>query len=83
MRRLKVIFKDVINAICKPVSRIIRIKIIREANNIQCLVELGDIEAARNVKQRLNGCDIYSGCCTLKIEYSKVISSETNYFVIL
>ena len=25
----------------------------------------------RNAKEALHGCDIYSGCCTLKIEYAK------------
>lgn len=30
------------------------------------------IESAKRAKQSLNGADIYSGCCTLKIEYAKV-----------
>ncbi|GFY24746.1 heterogeneous nuclear ribonucleoprotein L [Trichonephila clavipes] len=28
-------------------------------------------KAAERAKQSLNGCDIYSGCCTLKIEFAK------------
>lgn len=32
------------------------------------------VEAAERAKQSLNGCDIYSGCCTLKIEFAKVKS---------
>ena len=39
-------------------------------------VEMRDIETARTVKQRLNACDIYSGCCTLKIEYAKVLRAR-------
>lgn len=27
---------------------------------------------ARAAKEGLDGADIYSGCCTLKIEYAKV-----------
>lgn len=30
------------------------------------------IETAKRAKESLHGADIYSGCCTLKIEYAKV-----------
>lgn len=30
------------------------------------------VESAQNALARLNGQDIYAGCCTLKIDYSKV-----------
>ena len=30
------------------------------------------IEDAARVKDKLDGADIYAGCCTLKIEFSKV-----------
>lgn len=30
------------------------------------------VESATRAKEALHGCDIYSGCCTLKIEYAKV-----------
>lgn len=63
---------DVISAICKPICSVVRIIINRENGQVQCLVEFADVEAARNIKQRLNGCDIYSGCCTLKIEFAKL-----------
>ncbi|KAG8232388.1 hypothetical protein J437_LFUL012531, partial [Ladona fulva] len=29
------------------------------------------VESAKRAKDSLNGADIYSGCCTLKIEYAK------------
>lgn len=31
------------------------------------------VEAAQRALATLNGQDIYAGCCTLKIDYSKVI----------
>ena len=31
-----------------------------------------DEDSARKAKQSLNGADVYSGCCTLKIEYARV-----------
>ena len=33
----------------------------------------GNVDMARAAKDGLDGADIYSGCCTLKIEYAKVI----------
>ena len=30
------------------------------------------VQSAQRAKASLNGADIYSGCCTLKIEYAKV-----------
>jgi len=32
------------------------------------------IEEADRAKEALNGADIYSGCCTLKVEWGKVCS---------
>ena len=29
------------------------------------------VDSAQRAKQNLNGADIYSGCCTLKIEFAK------------
>ena len=39
------------------------------------MVEFDCVESAKRAKQALHGCDIYSGCCTLRIEYAKVINS--------
>lgn len=36
----------------------------------QALVEFYSVDDAIRVKRNLNGADIYSGCCTLKIEYA-------------
>jgi hypothetical protein len=34
---------------------------------------------ARAAKEGLDGADIYSGCCTLKIEYAKVSFSNSTH----
>ncbi|KHJ42701.1 hypothetical protein D918_07199 [Trichuris suis] len=62
---------DVIHQICKAIAVVNRI-IISRRDGVHALVEFPDIEAARAAKQRLNGCDIYANCCTLKIEFAKV-----------
>lgn len=36
------------------------------------LVTFDSVQSAQRAKASLNGADIYSGCCTLKIEYAKV-----------
>ena len=35
------------------------------------MVEFVSLEAAQRAFTHLNGADIYSNCCTLKIEYAK------------
>ncbi|KAL7851476.1 hypothetical protein AOLI_G00218320 [Acnodon oligacanthus] len=35
------------------------------------LAKVGKFQSAQRAKASLNGADIYSGCCTLKIEYAK------------
>eukprot|EP00111_Clytia_hemisphaerica_P022910 TCONS_00067462-protein len=45
--------------------------VIFHKNGLQALVEFLTIDDAQNVQQALNGCDIFAGCCTLKIDFSK------------
>lgn len=35
------------------------------------MVEFESVESAKRVKETLSGADIYSGCCTLKIDFAK------------
>ena len=61
---------EVLHSICSPVGKVLRIVIFRK-NGVQAMVEFETLELARTAKETLFGCDIYSGCCTLKIEYAK------------
>lgn len=61
---------DVMHTICSPSGQVLRIVIFKK-NGVQCMVEFETVDAARRAKQALNGADIYSGCCTLKIDYAK------------
>lgn len=38
------------------------------------IVTFDNVEAAQRALATLNGQDIYAGCCTLKIDYSKVLT---------
>ncbi|XP_032811644.1 heterogeneous nuclear ribonucleoprotein L-like isoform X3 [Petromyzon marinus] len=61
---------EVIHTICSPYGVVQRIVIFKK-NGVQALVEFDSIPSAQQAKSSLNGADIYSGCCTLKIEYAK------------
>lgn len=65
-------FQDVINQICTPNGKVLRIVIFKK-NGVQAMVEFDSVDSAKRAKQALHGCDIYSGCCTLRIEYAKVL----------
>ena len=61
---------DVLHTICSPIGKVLRIVIFKK-NGVQAMVEFDAIDSAKSAKESLHGCDIYSGCCTLKIEYAK------------
>ena len=61
---------DVLNTICSPIGKVLRIVIFKK-NGVQAMVEFESVDTAKTAKENLHGCDIYSGCCTLKIEYAK------------
>uniref|UniRef100_UPI00358FB6CB heterogeneous nuclear ribonucleoprotein L-like isoform X2 n=1 Tax=Myxine glutinosa TaxID=7769 RepID=UPI00358FB6CB len=61
---------DVVYTICSPCGTVLRIVIFKK-NGVQSLVEFDSVPNAQRAKTTLNGADIYSGCCTLKIEYAK------------
>uniref|UniRef100_A0AAY5KIU8 RRM domain-containing protein n=1 Tax=Esox lucius TaxID=8010 RepID=A0AAY5KIU8_ESOLU len=63
------ITSDVLYTVCNNCGPVHRIVIFRK-NGVQAMVEYPFLNAQR-AKASLNGADIYSGCCTLKIEYAK------------
>lgn len=40
---------------------------------LNSVITFDSVQSAQRAKASLNGADIYSGCCTLKIEYAKVL----------
>uniref|UniRef100_A0A336KYI4 CSON001530 protein n=1 Tax=Culicoides sonorensis TaxID=179676 RepID=A0A336KYI4_CULSO len=61
---------EVLHTISQPHGQVQRIVIFKK-NGVQAMIEFDSIESATRVRENLNGCDIYSGCCTLKIDYAK------------
>ncbi|OQV21813.1 Heterogeneous nuclear ribonucleoprotein L [Hypsibius exemplaris] len=64
---------DVIHKICSPHGNVQRIVVFRKLG-IQAMVEFDTVQSAVTAKSFLNGADIYSGCCTLKIEFAKPLT---------
>ncbi|CAJ0929222.1 unnamed protein product, partial [Mesorhabditis belari] len=62
---------DIIHKITHPHGAVQRIAVVRRNFGVLALVEFATVEEATRAKYALNGADIYSGSCTLKIEYSK------------
>lgn len=61
------------HTICSPHGDVLRIMVVRK-QNVTALVEFDNVDSAQKAKQALHGCDVYSGCCTLKIEFAGVSS---------
>ncbi|XP_077467920.1 heterogeneous nuclear ribonucleoprotein L-like isoform X2 [Stigmatopora argus] len=61
---------EVLYTICNNCGPVHRVVIFRK-NGVQAMVEFDSVQSAQRAKASLNGADIYSGCCTLKIEYAK------------
>merc|ERR1719384_2846591 len=52
-------------------GKVLRIVVFKRGAIVQSMVEFEDIQAATAAKAQLHGCDIYSGSCTLKVEFAK------------
>eukprot|EP00300_Choanocystis_sp_HF-7_P014861 c18857_g1_i4.p1 GENE.c18857_g1_i4~~c18857_g1_i4.p1 ORF type:complete len:463 (-),score=115.74 c18857_g1_i4:32-1420(-) len=61
----------VIHSILHSFGNVLRIVIFHK-NGTQALAEFDNPESALRAKQALDGKDIYDGCCTLRISFSKV-----------
>ncbi|XP_058808352.1 heterogeneous nuclear ribonucleoprotein L isoform X2 [Phymastichus coffea] len=61
---------EVLHAISHQSGQVQRIVIFKK-NGVQAMVEFDSVESATRAKEALHGADIYSGCCTLKIDFAK------------
>jgi len=69
MNQKYVISIEAIHKISVRFGHVVRIVMIRKRGT-QALVEFDDVEAAKRAMDGLQNQDIYSGCCTLKIDYN-------------
>lgn len=64
---------DILHTIFCKQGRVLKIVIFRKSG-LQAMIEFASVEQAIQAKESLNGADIYTGCNTLKIEFSKAKS---------
>ena len=62
---------QIISKVTQPIGKVLRIVVFKRGAIVQSMVEYDDISTATSAKNQLHGCDIYSGSCTLKVEFAK------------
>ena len=56
----------------QPTGNVLRIVVFKGEAFVQALVEFDEVQTATYAKSQLHGCDVYFGCCTLKLEFAKI-----------
>ncbi|RDD43652.1 Polypyrimidine tract-binding protein 2 [Trichoplax sp. H2] len=70
---------DILNQIFSKFGVVEKIITFTKNNLYQALIQFTDAVDAQNAKLSLDGQSIYYGCCTLKIDYSKLLSINVKY----
>lgn len=63
---------DILKQIFSKYGQVMKIVTFNKNNNFQALIQYSDAIAAQSGKASLNGQNIYNGCCTLRIDISKL-----------
>eukprot|EP00013_Stygamoeba_regulata_P013780 CAMPEP_0177684718 /NCGR_PEP_ID=MMETSP0447-20121125/32584_1 /TAXON_ID=0 /ORGANISM="Stygamoeba regulata, Strain BSH-02190019" /LENGTH=473 /DNA_ID=CAMNT_0019194591 /DNA_START=522 /DNA_END=1943 /DNA_ORIENTATION=- len=63
---------DVLNRIFSKYGQILKIVIFQKSAGFQSLIQFSDLNSAIVAKQELDGQNIYAGCCTLRIQFSRL-----------
>ncbi|PAV62446.1 hypothetical protein WR25_08577 [Diploscapter pachys] len=63
---------DVLYSLFSRFGKVLRIITFSKNNTFQALIQISEATAAQNAKQSLDGQNVYNGCCTLRIDYSKL-----------
>lgn len=70
---------DVLNQIFSKFGFILKIITFTKNDKFQAFIQMKDATVAQNAKNSLHGQNIYNGCCTLQIDYSKLNSLEVKF----
>lgn len=70
---------DVLNQIFSKFGALLKIITFNKNDKFQALIQMRDSMSAQNAKQALQSQNIYNGCCTLQIEFSKLTTLEVRY----
>ncbi|XP_052869487.1 polypyrimidine tract-binding protein 1 [Anopheles cruzii] len=70
---------DVLHQIFQRFGKVLKIVTFTKNNSFQALIQYPDAQTAQNAKQSLDGQNIYNGCCTLRIDNSKLTALNVKY----
>ncbi|KAJ1353560.1 hypothetical protein KIN20_010210 [Parelaphostrongylus tenuis] len=70
---------DVLHSLFSRYGKVLRIITFNKNNTFQALVQISEASAAQLAKQNLENQNVYNGCCTLRIDYSKLSTLNVKY----
>ncbi|XP_018669178.2 polypyrimidine tract-binding protein 1 [Ciona intestinalis] len=70
---------DVLHTIFTKFGVVLKTITFTKNNQFQALLQMGDAVQSQTAKLSLDGQNIYNGCCTLRIEYSKLPALNVKY----
>ncbi|KAK6732291.1 hypothetical protein RB195_016589 [Necator americanus] len=70
---------DVLHTLFSRYGKVLRIITFNKNNTFQALVQISEANAAQLAKQNLENQNVYNGCCTLRIDYSKLSTLNVKY----
>jgi len=70
---------ELLHGIFSRIGKVLKIVTFNKNNTLQALVQFSDAVSAQAAKMTLDGQHIYNGCCTLRIEYSKLSQLNVKY----
>ncbi|XP_075342167.1 polypyrimidine tract-binding protein 1b isoform X2 [Odontesthes bonariensis] len=76
------VYPVTLDALCQIFGKfgtVLRIIVFTKNNQFQALLQYADGPSAQGAKLSLDGQNIYNGCCTLRISFSKLTSLNVKY----
>lgn len=70
---------EVLHQIFSKFGKVLKMIIFNKNNTFQALIQFCDSVSANASKLSLDGQNIYNGCCTLRIDYSKLSTLNVKY----
>ncbi|XP_060088201.1 polypyrimidine tract-binding protein 2 isoform X3 [Heteronotia binoei] len=70
---------DVLHQIFSKFGTVLKIITFTKNNQFQALLQYGDPVNAQQAKLALDGQNIYNACCTLRIDFSKLVNLNVKY----
>ncbi|XP_071953786.1 polypyrimidine tract-binding protein 1-like isoform X6 [Antedon mediterranea] len=70
---------DILHQIFSKFGQILRIVTFTKNTQFQALIQFQDKIAAQAARYSLDGQNVYNGCCTLRIDYSKMTTLQVKY----